>query len=91
MAETIENHLGNITMVAIEELNPHPRNPNSHSKKQIERLAQILKNQGWRYPIKVSVNTGYITSGHGRLEAARLLGLKQVPVSFQEYVDEDLS
>jgi len=76
-------------MVSVDELKPHPKNPNSHSKEQIKRLAQILEYQGWRYPIKVSVNTGYITSGHGRLEAARLLGLKQVPVSFQEYLDED--
>ena len=87
---TIQNHLDReITMVSVDELKPHPKNPNSHSKEQIKRLAQILEYQGWRYPIKVSVNTGYITSGHGRLEAARLLGLKQVPVSFQEYVDED--
>jgi DNA modification methylase len=76
-------------MVPISELAPHPKNRNSHPKEQIDRLAAILKYQGWRYPVKVSNLSGFITSGHGRLEAARLNGWKEVPVSFQDYADED--
>lgn len=74
--------------VNIKDLKPHPKNRNKHPKDQIERLAEILKYQGWRYPIKVSKLSGFITSGHGRLMAAKLLKETHVPVVYQEYVDE---
>lgn len=76
-------------MVPVSELKRHPKNRNNHPNEQIERLAQILEYQGFRYPIKVSLLSGYITSGHGRLDAAIKLGLKEVPVSFQEYLSEE--
>ncbi len=72
----------------LKDLKPHPHNRNKHPKEQIERLAKILEYQGWRYPIKVSKRSGFITSGHGRLEAARHLKWKTVPVNFQEYTDD---
>lgn len=81
-------HCPHDAMVSVKELKPNPLNRNSHPKDQIERLAKILEYQGWRYPIKVSKRSGLITSGHGRLEAAKLLKLKEVPVSFQDYADE---
>lgn len=77
-------------LVATSALKRHPKNPNRHSKEQIERLAKILKYQGWRYPIKVSNQSGYITSGHGRLEAALLNEWTEVPVDFQDYEDDDM-
>ena len=81
-------HCPHDAMVSVKELKPNPLNRNSHPKDQVERLAKILEYQGWRYPIKVSKRSGLITSGHGRLEAAKLLKLKEVPVSFQDYADE---
>lgn len=76
-------------MVSTSELKEHPDNSNDHSKEQIERLAKILEYQGWRYPIKVSKLSGFITSGHGRLAAARLLKLSQVPVNYQGYESKE--
>lgn len=76
-------------LVPIAELKLHPKNRNSHPKDQIERLAKILAYQGWRYPVKVSLLSGYVTSGHGRIEAAVKNGWDEVPVSFQEYENED--
>lgn len=70
-------------------LKNHKKNNNHHSDDQISRLAKILDYQGFRYPIKVSKQTGYITSGHCRKLAAIRLGLKQVPVVYQEYKDMD--
>ena len=75
-------------MVAVEEIIPQPRNPNKHSKKQIELLAKIIKAQGWRAPITVSNRSGFIVRGHARLEAAKLLGLTECPVDFQDYENE---
>jgi len=67
---------------------PNPRNPNTHSNKQIELLAKIIKNQGWRAPITVSNRSGFIVRGHGRLLAAMKLGVNQVPVDRQDYASE---
>lgn len=72
-------------MVKVSKLNPHPKNHNKHPDEQITRLAEILEYQGWRYPIKVSKLSGFITSGHGRLAAAIKMGLKEVPVNYQDY------
>lgn len=76
-------------MVRVNDLSAHPKNRNKHPSEQITRLAEILEYQGWRYAIKVSKLSGFITSGHGRLDAARKLGLKEVPVSFQDYDSEE--
>lgn len=76
-------------LVDVKILRVHPKNRNQHPPDQIDRLAKILKYQGWRYPIKVSKLSGYITSGHGRLLAAIKNKEKQVPVNFQEYDDAD--
>lgn len=81
-------HCPHDELVEISKLKPNPKNRNSHPPEQIKRLAQILEYQGFRYPVKVSKLSGFITSGHGRVEAAKLLGLKKVPVSFQDYVNE---
>lgn len=69
-------------------LKPHPKNSNKHPKEQIERLANIIKYQGWRQPIIVSKRSDFIVAGHGRLEAALSLGMTTVPVSFQHFDDE---
>jgi hypothetical protein len=76
-------------LVAISELRPHPKNRNKHPQEQIKRLAEILKYQGWRYPVKVSSRSGFVTSGHGRIEAAKLAGWAEVPVNYQEYESEE--
>lgn len=67
---------------------PNPQNPNKHPDKQINLLAEIIKQQGWRAPITISTRSGYIVRGHGRLMAARLLGSESVPVDYQNYESE---
>ncbi len=70
---------------SIESVTPNPNNPNHHPPAQIELLAKIIVGQGWRNPIVVSARSGFITKGHGRLEAARHAGLSEVPVDVQHY------
>lgn len=67
---------------------PNPKNPNTHPKEQISLLSKIIKAQGWRQPITISTRSGLIVKGHGRLQAALLLGLDKVPVDFQNYATE---
>ena len=76
-------------IVPLKELKPHPKNANKHPDDQIERLSKILSYQGWRYPIKVSKRSGFVTSGHGRIAAAKLNGWLNAPVNFQEYQSEE--
>ncbi len=78
-----------IEWAEIDSLTPHPRNPNQHDEAQIKRLAEIIDYQGWRHPIVVSKLSGHIVAGHGRLMAARALGLKLVPVHLQEFENAD--
>ena len=76
-------------LVKVEELIPHPKNPNTHPQNQIKILAQNIRYHGWRHPIVVSKLSGYIVAGHGRLEAARELGVSIVPVEYQNFASED--
>lgn len=78
-----------VTWENIDKLIPSPKNPNKHPAEQIERLAEIIRYQGFRSPIVVSNRTGHIVVGHGRLEAAKKLGLTKVPVSYQDFTDWD--
>lgn len=73
----------------VNELVESPKNPNHHSKEQIDRLGEILKYQGFRSPIVVSNRTGHIVVGHGRLMAAKQIGMTYVPVDYQDFEDFD--
>lgn len=75
-------------LVPIEQLTPNPRNPNTHPEAQLALLAKIIAAQGFRSPIVVSRRSGFIIKGHGRLEAARRLGMEKVPVDVQDYPNE---
>lgn len=75
-------------MVGIEKLVPNPRNPNQHPPQQIALLARVVASSGWRAAIVVSNRSGFVVVGHGRLEAARALGLSTVPVDYQDFESE---
>ena len=74
--------------VDVVDLVEHPRNPNKHGDKQIALQAKIIRNQGWRNPIVVSADSGFIVAGHGRLMAAKVLNVEQVPVDYQPFDNE---
>ena len=76
-------------LVKLSELAPSPQNPNQHPAIQIELYAAILKFQGIRQPVRVSKRSGFITKGHGLLEAAKYMNLESLPVEFQDYADEE--
>jgi hypothetical protein len=76
-------------IISTAEVRANPRNPNQHPIEQIDLLAKILKEQGWRWPIKVSTRSGYIVSGHCRLAAAKRAGMTSVPVDYQDYGSDE--
>ena len=87
-ASGISVYCAHSEIVDITTLVANPRNPNQHPQKQIELLAKIIKNQGWRAPITVSNRSGFVVRGHGRLLAAQHLGVSSVPVDRQDYASE---
>ena len=60
------------------DLRPRINNPRTHSKKQLEQIANSISRFGFTNPILVDQD-GHIIAGHGRLEAASLLGIAEVP------------
>jgi ParB-like chromosome segregation protein Spo0J len=60
------------------ELRPNPNNSHPHSKKQIRKLADSIQKLGFGTPVLVDEHHVLI-AGHGRLEAARLLGTTSIP------------
>jgi DNA modification methylase len=67
-----------VANVDISDLRPNPQNPRERSDKQIKQLAKSIKSFGFVSPILIDAK-GRIVAGHGRLRAAKLLGLKEVP------------
>src|SRR5437764_14862884 len=63
----------------IERLVPSPRNARTHSDAQVAEIAGSIRTFGFCNPVLVG-DDGDVIAGHGRLAAARLLGLADVPV-----------
>ena len=59
-------------------LKPYFNNPRTHSKAQIRKIASSLREFGFTAPILVD-DQDTIIAGHGRVQAAKLIGLEQVP------------
>ena len=63
----------------IESLIPYARNSRTHSDEQVAQIAASIREFGWTNPVLVDGENGII-AGHGRLMAARKLGMTSVPV-----------
>jgi ParB-like chromosome segregation protein Spo0J len=68
-----------LKLVPIETLIPYEKNARTHSDEQVSQIAASIKEFGWTQPILVDGEKGII-AGHGRLAAAKLLNLPEVPV-----------
>jgi site-specific DNA-methyltransferase (adenine-specific) len=62
----------------IEKITPYARNSRTHSDEQVAQIAASIREWGWTNPILVDEDGGLLC-GHGRLLAARKLGLTQIP------------
>tara|TARA_R110000850_G_scaffold209809_3_gene335799 strand:- start:1714 stop:3045 length:1332 start_codon:yes stop_codon:yes gene_type:complete len=75
------------TSTPVEQLKPYANNPRTHSKKQIRQIADSIREFGWTNPVLVDADGGVI-AGHGRIAAAKLLGMTDVPVLRLEHMSE---
>ena len=64
--------------VAVEKLIPYARNSRTHSAEQVDQIAASIKEFGFLNPIITDGENG-IVAGHGRVMAAKKLGLKELP------------
>src|SRR5215471_11553465 len=76
-----------IELIPVTSLRPYDRNARTHSKKQIRQIASSIQRFGFTNPVLID-DAGEIIAGHGRVEAAKLLGLAVVPVVRVSHLSE---
>jgi DNA modification methylase len=67
-----------IETLPVDTLRPYPRNARTHSHKQIRQIANSIRRFGFCNPVLID-DQRQIIAGHGRVAAAKLLGMEQVP------------
>ena len=77
-----------VTYEEIQNLVPYARNARVHSKRQIRQIAESIRTFGFTNPVLVN-RSKMIVAGHGRIEAAKLLGMSSVPTICLENLTED--
>ena len=78
---------GRFELLPLDQLKPNPLNPRKHSREQIRAIARSIEAFGFNAPILIDKNK-QIVAGHGRFEAAKLLGRAEVPVLWLEHLTE---
>jgi DNA modification methylase len=76
-----------VEMMSVMALKPYARNPRQHSGKPIQQLADRIREFGFTNPLLIDTDGGVI-AGHGRLEAAKLLGIVYVPTIRLDHMTE---
>jgi ParB-like chromosome segregation protein Spo0J len=76
-----------IVIRPVSELKPNPRNARTHSRRQIRQIADSIEAFGFNNPVLVDEHS-MIIAGHGRVEAAKLLGLTEVPTVCLTHMSE---
>src|SRR2546425_2773440 len=69
------------------ELRPYPNNARTHSKKQVRQIANSIAKFGFCNPVLID-DDKQIIAGHGRVEAAKLLGIAAVPTYRLSHLSE---
>jgi ParB-like chromosome segregation protein Spo0J len=76
-----------IETLPLSSLKPWPRNARTHSKKQIRQIAESITQFGFTNPVLVD-RDNTILAGHGRVAAAKLLELTEVPCVRLEHMTQ---
>jgi hypothetical protein len=86
MSESIPAMAKRLEMWPLERLRPYANNARIHSERQVATIAASIREFGFTAPILVDSEDG-ILAGHGRLQAAQLLGLTEAPVVVLDHLD----
>ena len=80
--------ISKIKRVDIDKLIPYENNAKIHSDKQIDKLVESISEFGFISPVLIDKDYNII-AGHGRTQAAKKAGLKQIPCVFIEGLSEE--
>lgn len=81
--------IANMQEVRIEQIKPYERNAKIHGDEQIGMLMNSIREFGFLSPCLVERDTYNLIAGHGRVEAAKRLGMETVPCVFVEDLTEE--
>ena len=76
-----------IELMPVRDLQPYANNARTHSKKQIRQIARSIEKFGFCNPVLID-DGNQIIAGHGRVEAAKLLGIEAVPTCRLSHLSE---
>lgn len=85
--EKLWEYIPEIEWVAVAEIKPYEFNAKIHPASQVKAIAESIRSNGWVQPLVIDAKN-VITIGHGRVEAAKLLGANKVPVFRAEHLSE---
>jgi hypothetical protein len=83
-----------ITLVPLSKLSEYPLNANEHTEEQINKLCELIEFYGFRDPLIVDRQlredgTHWVMAGNGRFQAAKKMGIDNIPVVFQDFKSDD--
>ncbi len=84
---TLREHPREIEIWPVAKLVPYERNARTHSDAQLDQIASSIREFGFTNPILVAGDAG-ILAGHGRLAAAKRMGLTDVPVIVLDHMND---
>lgn len=77
-----------VELIPVELLKPYENNARKHTQEDVQAIAASIAKFGFNDPIGIWKDN-IIIEGHGRLEAAKLLGLKEVPCIRLDYLNDE--
>lgn len=77
-----------IQTLPLTNLIPYARNAKTHPKEQIDKIAAQISSVGFLVPVVVDKEM-IVIAGHGRLAAAKALGMEMIPVVVADHLTED--
>ena len=78
----------NITNIELDKIKAYPNNPKTHDKKQVTKIVKSIKEFGFVNPVLLDDNLEII-AGHGRVLAAKEVGMQQLPAIILSHLDEN--
>jgi len=76
-----------IEMIAVTQLTPYSNNSKIHTKSQIKHIANSIKDFGFNDPLAVVGENNVVLEGNGRIEAAKSLGINELPCIRLDHLD----
>ena len=85
--DSMSKHTEKLELIAIDKLIPYANNARTHSDEQIKKIQASLREFGFVNPVLIDKDCGII-AGHGRVEAAKREGMKEIPCVWVEHLTD---